>query len=783
MLRFYTATMPEPAMEVKEEDYVIAQREVYALQLQFKSIDTLSIDNALQKITKAVIATYDYLALGKKLNFADQMQPLINLDIAIQAAKCTIEFTQHIHHDAAVRVLSSEASIKLALLFIVQEARKDVYTIFMRYYTAIYSNFEKNTLSLEENLLVESTKLKYKRKGLELVSTEDQVRVMQTEKKLLELQFKYKNNLNNDNAVMEFTKSQLKGLPKDWFSDDKIIRQEVYRVTLKHSEVILVLDSVHDRSVRKLISEMYNTVKNDQNYPVMIEILKLRQQLATSLGYATYVDYAAEKNMLNSAGKINDFLVEKKTEFNSLQQENLKNLEPLARQMMRSASFQLEHYDMRYIINAFTNDLFNAAGVVDDEIEHLFSNPNVEVGVEVDVVQLNKDLLKLTSEVYDAGEVEDDENYYDLQEDLKSNYEDEMDAYDVSDFGIEDLSGNARNQSNQFFQELHVVNDVMNVYQELLGLLFVSDDVADRWNENVYCYNVFDANDFKFLGRFYLDLIKRPGKSPYAGVFNLIHGSKISCFTQLSGNRRGHECAMLCSFSENNYLSFDDVAVFLREFSKVMHQICSKTQHVCNGALYVKMDFADFSSHVLKKLCYNKEVLGNISKHKVTGAPIAAEVIERLLKAESFYNGYVMSHQLCLAIFDHTLHTMQADNIECLNLNLLLQEIRAQISKLTYLGTDPSVNFEDIFAGPRAGVQYSSLHSYSISKCIFDSVLQQEPLNKETVALFKKLILEPGATVDPRELIKQFFAHYSMIDGHEVLLKTQLSRCKQYYAG
>ena len=83
---------------------------------------------------------------------------------------------------------------------------------------------------------------------------------------------------------------------------------------------------------------------------------------------------------------------------------------------------------------------------------------------------------------------------------------------------------------SQYFQTDHVMQEILNIYQELFGLRFerVSAENCQIWHEDVECYEVFDNRDNNSLGHFYLDLYERVDKNMSAACRPLHKSSQIS---------------------------------------------------------------------------------------------------------------------------------------------------------------------------------------------------------------------------------------------------------------
>lgn len=87
-----------------------------------------------------------------------------------------------------------------------------------------------------------------------------------------------------------------------------------------------------------------------------------------------------------------------------------------------------------------------------------------------------------------------------------------------------------QNELQEYFPLEHVLEQMLNLYQHLLGLKFVklevdeSEDPLGRgklyWHKDVSYYKVLDTqNDNELIGHFYLDLFPREGKFSHAAQY------------------------------------------------------------------------------------------------------------------------------------------------------------------------------------------------------------------------------------------------------------------------
>ena len=82
---------------------------------------------------------------------------------------------------------------------------------------------------------------------------------------------------------------------------------------------------------------------------------------------------------------------------------------------------------------------------------------------------------------------------------------------------------------------------MLEIYQEVLGLVFCEVFSQNIWHEDVKIYEVQDAKTNELIGHFYLDLFPREGKYTHAACFGLQPG----CVTDVETGKRQYPVAAM----------------------------------------------------------------------------------------------------------------------------------------------------------------------------------------------------------------------------------------------
>jgi thimet oligopeptidase len=204
----------------------------------------------------------------------------------------------------------------------------------------------------------------------------------------------------------------------------------------------------------------------------------------------------------------------------------------------------------------------------------------------------------------------------------------------------------------QYFPVEHVTEEMLKIYQEVLGLVFKPCPNPHVWHEDVVQYEVYDSATNAFMGQFIMDLYPRDGKYGHAAVW----GNQKGCV--ISGKKQYPCPGLVCNFPKPQadkpaLLTFDDVVVFFHEFGHAMHGICTNVPYWLLSGTSVQRDFVETPSQMLENWCYEKAILERLSKHYQTQATLPEEIRQQLVAARLSCTAVLMRRQLFFCPFRH----------------------------------------------------------------------------------------------------------------------------------
>ncbi|MFA5132425.1 MAG: M3 family metallopeptidase [Candidatus Paceibacterota bacterium] len=250
----------------------------------------------------------------------------------------------------AAHIIATEMSQKLVDI----EYDRDLFIALCEYYEGNFE-YEKKKLRKEDIKLLEETLREYRRMGFDLPN-EKQKRLKLLMKKISKLSIAFRQHINDYQDYILCTKEELAGLSERFISTLPKHTDGRYIVSLQYPHIGPFMAEAENREKRKVLAEKNLKKGGAKNLKIIEEIVKLRHEVATILGYKHHADFRTENRMAKSAKTAEDFQ-------NSL----LKTLVPLAKkdgEVLRAHAktlgiTKLEHYDIGYVATHLKKKLYD----------------------------------------------------------------------------------------------------------------------------------------------------------------------------------------------------------------------------------------------------------------------------------------------------------------------------------------------------------------------------------------------------------------------------------------
>ncbi|OHE89279.1 MAG: dipeptidyl carboxypeptidase II, partial [Verrucomicrobia bacterium RIFCSPLOWO2_12_FULL_64_8] len=206
-----------------------------------------------------------------------------------------------------------------------------------------------------------------------------------------------------------------------------------------------------------------------------------------------------------------------------------------------------------------------------------------------------------------------------------------------------------------YFELNHVVLDgVFYAAHRLYGISFKERHDLPVYQPDVRVFEVSDA-DGSPLALFLLDPFARPSKKGGAWMSSYVAQSGLFGTKPVVANHLNIPKPVT---GGSALLTFDEVTTAFHEFGHALHGMFSHVRYPRFSGTQVPRDFVEYPSQVNEMWSIWPEVLKNYAKHYQTGAPMPPELLEKVLAAQKFNQGYATTEYLAAALLDQAWHQL-----------------------------------------------------------------------------------------------------------------------------
>jgi peptidyl-dipeptidase Dcp len=228
-----------------------------------------------------------------------------------------------------------------------------------------------------------------------------------------------------------------------------------------------------------------------------------------------------------------------------------------------------------------------------------------------------------------------------------------------------------------YFPLNRMIEAIFDVAYRLFRLKFVENTAAPRYHPDIKIYEVFRELDSttgekELIALFISDNYARPFKrgGAWMSSFRTQHrntpdGSKV--IPIIINNNNFNKGSDPVDSSKDTLLSFDDATTLFHEFGHGLHGMLSNVTYERLAGTSVLHDFVELPSQLYEHWLSEKEVLTTHAKHYQTNEVIPEELLNRLMKAKKFNQGFATVEYTASALVDAKLHKV-VDDLEELDL-------------------------------------------------------------------------------------------------------------------
>jgi peptidyl-dipeptidase Dcp len=292
----------------------------------------------------------------------------------------------------------------------------------------------------------------------------------------------------------------------------------------------------------------------------------------------------------------------------------------------------------------------------------------------------------------------------------------------------------------------------------LFGVSFAPRPDCPVYHPDVRAYEVRSA-DGKAIGLFLHDNFARSGKRSGAWMSSYrdqetLDGEVLPIVVNNNNFSKG----------DPTLLSFDDARTLFHEFGHGLHGLLSRVRYRSQSGTAVLRDFVEFPSQIMEHWASAPEILRKYARHYQTGEPIPEALIDKLLAARNFNQGFATVEYTACAMIDLELHT-RTDG-KPVDIAAFERDFLTRVGMPAEIGLrHRPTHFQHLFdGGGYAAGYYAYMWAEVLDADGYAAFTDKGNVFDPELAAKLKVIYSAGDTRDPMVLYREFRGREAGID-------------------
>jgi peptidyl-dipeptidase Dcp len=296
-------------------------------------------------------------------------------------------------------------------------------------------------------------------------------------------------------------------------------------------------------------------------------------------------------------------------------------------------------------------------------------------------------------------------------------------------------------------------NGVFFAANQLYGITFKERKDIPVYEPDVRVFEVTDV-DGKPLALFYCDYFKRDNKQGGAWMSEFVGQSKLLGTLPVIYNVANLPKP---APGEAALISFDDVTTMFHEFGHALHGMFSNVKYPRFSGTSVPRDFVEYPSQVNEMWASWPQVLEHYAKHYKTGKPMPKELLDKVLAAEKFNQGFKTTEYLAATLLDQAWHQLSPNEVP--SDAVAFETAALQKAGVDFAPVPPryrTTYFSHAFAGGYSAGYYSYIWAEELDADSVEWMKEHGGLKRENGDHFRDTLLSRGGSKDAMKLFHDF---------------------------
>ena len=317
-------------------------------------------------------------------------------------------------------------------------------------------------------------------------------------------------------------------------------------------------------------------------------------------------------------------------------------------------------------------------------------------------------------------------------------------------------------QLKPYFEIKSVLEDgVFFAAGKEFGLSFKQRTDLPVYHPDVTVYDVFNE-DGSQLAIFLFDPYARASKRGGAWMKSYVSQSELTGDLPVVAN---HLNIPKPPAGQPTLLTWDEVTTTFHEFGHALHGMFSDVKYPSFSGTSVPRDFVEFPSQVNEMWADEPTILANYAKHHQTGAAMPQALLDKVVAAAKFNQGFATTEYLGAAMLDQAWHQISADQVPAADGVIAFERKALEDAGIYYAPVPPryrTTYFSHIMGGYSAGY-YAYIWSEVLDANTQKWFKENGGLTRANGDHFRKTLLSRGGSADAMQIFRDFAGHEPQI--------------------
>ncbi len=317
-------------------------------------------------------------------------------------------------------------------------------------------------------------------------------------------------------------------------------------------------------------------------------------------------------------------------------------------------------------------------------------------------------------------------------------------------------------QLKPYFEMKNVLeNGVFYAATQLYGITFKERTDLPKYHPDTWTYEVYDR-DGSPLAMFIFDPYARSTKQGGAWMNTYVAQSALTGEKPVVAN---HLNIPKPEAGKPTLLTWDEVTTAFHEFGHALHGFFQDVRYPY-FSMNVPRDFVEYPSQFNEMWADWPQVLAHYAKHYQTGAPMPQELLDKVIAASKFNQGFATTEYLEAAMLDQNWHQLPLEQIPDASGVMAFEAKALAADGFDYAPVPPRYRtpyFSHIMGGYAAGY-YAYIWSEVLAANTTQWIRDHGGLTRANGDQLRAKVLAPGGEIEPGKLFPNLAGYEAKIE-------------------